>query len=150
MLTIIGLGLSLSAITAVSTNKTSNSTAKTSINTTAIDNIGQDESKFQDVQGVSEEATIAQQGYGDCWADSEYLYDKLTAAGVPVRIMGYENRGTGAGYRHAWIEINTGEGWQQWNYTKYHSAHYGDVGGGTPCVIIGPGNSTADILSTGY
>ena len=149
MITLIALGISLTAITAFSTTNTTNSSKK--VNTSAVlDSIGQEESHFGDVQGVSDEASLVQYGYGDCWADSEWLYDKLTVAGVPVRIMGYVGGGSGAGYRHAWVEINVGNGWQMWNYGKYNSQHYGDVGDGTPYVLIGPGNSSADILSTGY
>lgn len=149
---LIIIALPLTVITVFATTNTNTTHIKTNItNTTAkLNTIGQQEAQYKDVQGVSDVNSFTQLGYGDCWADSMWLYDKLTAAGIPVRIMGYEDEGYGAGYRHAWVEINTGNGWTMWNYTGYNSQHYGDVGDGTPYVLIGPGNSTANIQSTGY
>lgn len=131
--------------------------ASKKVNVTAIvDAIGQQEAQFGDVQHVtlddgSDNASVLETyGYGDCWADACWLYNKLSAAGIPVRIMGYEDGGIGDGWRHTWIEIDVGNGWQTWNYTYYNSQHAGDNGYGTPFVLIGPGNATADIMSTGY
>lgn len=123
--------------------------------TAILDAIGRQEAQFDDVQGVTlyglDDARVMDYyGYGDCWADSCWLYDKLTAAGIPVRIMGYKDGGWGAGWRHTWIEINIGNGWETWNYTKYNSKHAGDNGYGTPFVLVEPGKAPADILSTGY
>lgn len=120
-----------------------------------VDAIGHEEAKFEDVQGVTlygiDDATVIEEyGYGDCWADSCWLYNKLSAAGIQVRIMGYEDGGRDAGYRHTWIEINLGKGWETWNYTKYESKHAGDNGYGKPFVLIGPGHAPADIMKTGY
>jgi hypothetical protein len=152
VLMLIAIAIPLTVITVFATTNTNSTHIKTNTtNTTAkLNAIGQQEAQYKDVQGVSDVNSFNQLGYGDCWADSMWLYDKLTAAGIQVRIMGYVNRGTGVGYRHAWVEINTGNGWTMWNYTGYNSQHYGDVGCGTPYVLIGPGNSTADIESTGY
>jgi hypothetical protein len=142
----------LTAITVFATTSTNSTHIKTNnTNTTAkLNAIGQQEAQYQDVQGASDVNSLTKLGYGDCWADSTWLYDQLTAAGIQARIMGYVNDGTGIGYRHAWVEINTGNGWQTWNYTGYNSQHYGDVGGGTPYVIIGPGNPNPNIESTEY
>lgn len=126
------------------------------INYTAIvDAIGMQEAQFGNIQhvtiyGIDDESVIQEYGYGDCWADACWLYNKLSAAGVQVRIMGYEDGGIDDGYRHTWIEINIGNGWQTWNYTKYNSQHAGDNGYGTPFVLIGPDNAPADIMKTGY
>jgi len=149
VLTLIGLGFSIGAIAAYSNTNTGNNSG-IKVNSSVIDAIGLEESQYKDVQGISDLETFKKLGYGDCWADSEWLYNKLNAVGVPARIMGYENGGTGPGYRHTWIEINIGDGWQQWNYKKYNSQHYGDVSGGTPYVLISPSQNKADILSTGY
>ncbi|MCE5214753.1 MAG: transglutaminase domain-containing protein, partial [Methanobacterium sp.] len=91
-----------------------------------VDAIGQEEAKFDDVQkitldGIDDATVIEYYGYGDCWTDSCWLYNKLSAAGVQVRIMGYEDGGRDDGYRHTWIEFNIGHGWETWNYTKYGS-----------------------------
>lgn len=131
-----------------------NSNKKVDI-TAILDTIGQQEAQFDDVQhvtldGADDASVIDYYGYGDCWADSCWLYNKLSAEGIPVRIMGYKDGGIGDGYRHTWIEINTGNGWQTWNYTKYNSKHAGDNGYGTPFVLIEPGNSPANIGKTGY
>lgn len=120
-----------------------------------VDAIGHEEAKFEDVQkitinGISDATVIDEYGYGDCWADSCWLYNKLSAAGIQVRIMGYEDGGRDDGYRHTWIEINLGKGWETWNYTKYESKHAGDNGYGKPFVLIEPGKAPADIMKTGY
>ncbi len=115
-----------------------------------LPSIGQQEAQIADVQGQSDPSVLIQVDYGDCWADSMWLYHQLTANGVQARIMGYQGGGYGAGYRHTWVEINTGDGWKSWDYTGYNSQHYGDVGDGTPFVLIGPDNPNADIGSTGY
>lgn len=115
-----------------------------------LDAIGKAEAKYGDVQGISDLATFIKKGYGDCWADSLWLYTQLTSAGIQARIMGYVGGGYGIGYRHAWVQINVGNGWQSWNYAKYDSNHCGDCNCGTPYVLIGPGKSNPSIVSTGY
>ena len=126
------------------------------INYTAIiDAVGQEEAQFGDVQhvtiyGIDDASVIENYGYGDCWSDACWIYNKLSALGVPVRIMGYEDGGNDDGYRHTWIEINIGNGWQTWDYKKYNSQHAGDNGYGTPFILIGPGNAPADVMKTGY
>ncbi|MGO9388134.1 MAG: PQQ-binding-like beta-propeller repeat protein [Methanobacterium sp.] len=112
--------------------------------------IAQKDDEFMDIQGVSDATSLIQLGYGDCWANSEWLYDKLNAAGIKAQIMGYVDDGYGVGYRHAWVEIYTINGWQSWNYIGTNSQHYGNLVTGTPFVLIGASNHKADILSTGY
>jgi hypothetical protein len=126
------------------------------VNYTAIlDLVGQEEAQFDDVQqvtiyGIDDASVIELYGYGDCWADACWIYNKLSALGVPVRIMGYVDGGRDDGYRHTWIEVNVGHGWETWDYKKYNSKHAGDNGYGTPYVLIEPGNAPADIMKTGY
>ncbi|OPY24468.1 MAG: Pseudomurein-binding repeat protein [Methanobacterium sp. PtaU1.Bin242] len=134
----------------VSAASTSEGTGSSTSVKTTLDAIGKAEAKYGDVQGISDVATFVRLGYGDCWADSMWLYSKLTSTGILARIMGYVNGGYGVGYRHAWVQINTGNGWVNWDYSGYNSQHYGDVGTGTPKVLIGPGVSNPSILSTGY
>ena len=93
-----------------------------------VDSIGYAEAKFRDIQGQSSPSVMAQVGYGDCWADSGWLYNKLSAAGVPVRVM--STTSGGIYYLHRWVEINIGNGWQTWDYAKYHSQHYSALGSG--------------------
>ena len=108
----------------------SSTTTLTTTNTKAqaiVDSIGYAEAKFKDIQGQSSPTVMAQVGYGDCWADSGWLYNKLSAAGIAVRIIGHT---TGSYPLHRWIEINIGNGWQTWNYAKYNSQHHGPTGSG--------------------
>jgi len=93
-----------------------------------VDSIGYAEAKFRDVQGQSSASVMEKCGYGDCWADSSWLYGKLSAAGISVRIM--STTSGGVYYLHRWVEINVGNGWQTWNYAKYHSQHYSALGSG--------------------
>ena len=121
-----------------------------------LDTIGKEEAKFADVQGVTykgldDAGVITHYGYGDCWADSSWLYNQLSAAGIQVRIMGYSNApSSSAWYRHAWAQINIGNGWVDWNYVGYGSQHHGNGGGYSPIVLINPGHTPAEIGSTGY
>ena len=130
----------------------SNGTTGTSLQS-VIDSIGRTEANFRDVQGQSSASTMSRVGYGDCWADSEWLYNKLNAAGVSARIMGYVGGGTGAWYRHAWVQINTGSGWVTWNYAKYASQHHGDGLHAAAYVLIAPSKKIVDVanmVATGY
>lgn len=92
-----------------------------------VDYIGYTEAKFRDIQGQSSPSVMERVGYGDCWADSGWLYNKLSAAGIPVRIIGHT---TGAYPLHRWVDINIGNGWQEWNYAKYNSQHHPSTGSG--------------------
>ena len=109
-----------------------------------LDEIGREEAKFGSVQNVcSRSSCYIRYKTGDCWADSEWLYDKLNNAGIPARIMG--NRG-GSYPRHTWIEINMGSGWQTYPYSKYGSRHVGIPSGvGRVFVLIKEGNPPAHI-----
>jgi len=118
--------------------------------------IGSAEAKFADVQGVTyngldDASVLIHYGYGDCWADSSWLYNQLNAAGIQARIMGYANApASSVWYLHAWVQINIGNGWVDWNYAEYNSQHHGNGGGYTPKVLIDPGKAPAEIASTGY
>ena len=101
--------------------------AKSSNLQSIVDSIGYSEAKFADVQGQSSPTVMAHVGYGDCWADSGWLYSNLSSASVQVRIMGC----TSGNYPlHHWVAINIGNGWQTWDYAKYNSQHHGALGSG--------------------
>lgn len=121
----------------------------TGYNNQTLDAIGYEEAKFGSVQEVCSNARCYEElGKGDCWADSEWLYNHLNAAGIPARIIG--NRG-GRWPKHAWVEINLGNGWETYPYAKYGSKHVGIPSGvGTPFVLIPEGGTNANILATGY
>jgi outer membrane protein assembly factor BamB len=126
------------------------STITSTPSTAVLYTIAQKDAQFMDIQGVSDATSLIKLGYGDCWANSEWLYDKLNTAGIQAQIMGYVNGGYGVGYRHAWVEIYTINGWQSWDYIGTNSQHYGNLVTGTPFVLISASNKKADILSTGY
>lgn len=109
-----------------------------------LDRIGKEESRFGSVQGhCSRASCYEREGTGNCWADAEWLYNKLNAAGIPARIMG--NRG-GSYPRHTWIEINMGSGWTTYPYAKYGSKHTGVPSGvGRVFVLIKEGGTNAHI-----
>ncbi len=111
-----------------STTITTNSNVQSILNA-----IGTAEAKFADVQGQSSPSVMAKCGYGDCWADSGWLFEQLTAKGIETRIMEASNP-SGLYYLHRWVEINIGNGWVVWDYAKYNSQHYGELGYG-PFVV---------------
>ena len=89
--------------------------------------IQKEHQRFADLQKCNSCGFMQEKlGYGDCWADSFWLYKKLTDAGIPVRIVccGYCHSSGG----HRWIEINTDGTWKEWDYVAYHHPthhHYG-------------------------
>lgn len=93
-----------------------------------IDTIGRQEAKYADIQGQSSPTVMEKVGYGDCWASAHWLFNKLKAAKIPVRVM--QTSSGGILYLHQWVEINTGSGWKTWDYNKYNSQHYGRLGSG--------------------
>jgi hypothetical protein len=117
-----------------------------------INEIGASEAQYPDPypQVCSDVSCFNTTTGGDCWADAAWLYNTLSAAGFQARIMGYVDGGSGVGYRHTWVQVYLLGLWQTWNYQGFYSHHFGDVGGGTPFVLIGPGNAPADISQTGY
>jgi len=108
-------------------SKTSTSIKSSSSAQATVDSIGYAEAKFRDIQGQSSASVMDKCGYGDCWADSSWLYGKLSSAGIAVRIIGHT---TGSYPLHRWIEINIGNGWKTWDYAKYNSQHHGPTGSG--------------------
>jgi len=57
----------------------------------ALAGIMQNAAAFGYCSGVSTAAAMEQVGAGDCWAMSEYLYQRMTAAGMHARIIQYAN-----------------------------------------------------------
>ncbi len=74
-----------------------------------MDSIGYAEAKFEDIQGQSSPTVRDRIGYGDCWADIGWLYNKLSAASIVVRIMGYKS---GNYPLHRWVAVNICNGGQ--------------------------------------
>lgn len=59
---------------------------------------------------------IEKKGMGDCWNMSEWLYNKLTLAGVRARIVEYP---TSMSPRHRSVQIYTNDKWEDLPYDKY-------------------------------
>lgn len=136
----------------VSAWSTSSSTLPTGAQS-IIDSIGYSEAKYEDIQGQSSASVMEKVGYGDCWADSQWLYNKLNAAGIPAQIMGYVGGGTGAWYRHAWVRYYNGSTYVDWQYTKYNSQHFGDGLKAASYVLIAASSKVVDVsamVATGY
>jgi len=109
-----------------SISKTSSEGAPSGSVQAKIDAIGYKEATYERAQGNSNPTTMEKIGWGDCWASSSWLYNKLSAVGVKVRIV----QCSGGSYPlHRWAQINTGNGWVTWNYAKYNSQHIGAIGG---------------------
>lgn len=109
------------------TSKTSSGEGAPSTLQDKINAIGYQEAKYKRAQGNSNPTTMEKIGWGDCWASSSWLYNKLSSAGVKVRIV----QCIGGSYPlHRWAQINTGNGWVTWNYAKYSSKHIGAIGSG--------------------
>lgn len=108
----------------------------------SIDQIGYAEAKFRDCQPeacgpqTSTPTANDKYGYSDCWGDSYWLFNKLKAIGVKVRIVCCN---TG---EHRWIQINTNGSWQNWNYQKYNSQHHGSEACSGSTYHVLPGYST--------
>jgi len=65
--------------------------------------------------------------------------------------MGYVGGGSGVWWRHAWVQVNAGNGWKDWDYEGFNSHHFGNgCGGCKPYVLIASGKPSANILATGY
>lgn len=118
-----------------------------------VDKIGKDEAKYKNIQGdwYSYLNNFLSAGGGNCWGSSLYLYTRLTAEGISARIMGYVGGISNNAFKHAWVQLNTGSGWKNWDYKKYSSKHNGELGGGTKIVLIGPGvKGTPDLVKAYY
>ena len=114
-------------VSVTSLSKSSTSIKSGSSAQAIVDSIGYAEAKFRDIQGQSSPSVMDKCGYGDCWADSGWLYNKLSKAEIAVRIIAHT---TGSYPLHRWIEINIGNGWKTWDYEKYNSQHHGPTGSG--------------------
>ena len=112
------------SVSAQSLNGTTTTTSSSDVQS-IINAIGYAEAKYLDIQGQSSASVMESVGYGDCWADSYWLYNKLSAAGISVRIV----QCSGGSYPlHRWVQINIGSGWVNWNYSGYSSYHCGSLG----------------------
>ena len=57
------------------------------------------------------EADLEKNGCGDCYAMSDYLYEKLNAAGIPTRILQYYSPYSGSG-THRTVQVENNGQWE--------------------------------------
>lgn len=98
--------------------KASGSTAsKPATTTNKLDSILKQGAKYKWKSGCTKEACIIKNGWGDCWAMSDYLYNELKKAGYKVREIQYI---TSESLRHRTVQILNGTTWQDLPYKKYN------------------------------
>ncbi len=77
----------------------------------SVDQIMIGASKYNYISGISDAKGLIANGGGDCWAMSDYLYQKLTAAHIHARIIQYateyasNHRSVQYYYNGAWIGV---------------------------------------------
>jgi hypothetical protein len=129
----------------VATSSSTDSVAATGTgNLSTITAIMAADDKYHDCQGAKYSYINANADYGcsNCWGNSYWLYQKLTAAGIQARIVcgngGCKSNGAG----HRWVQYNIGQGWVNMPYDNIH--HYGQgsrtVDGILPHPEAGSGN----------
>jgi len=85
--------------------------------TATIDDIGRAAARFGYCHACSDAACMERTGCGDCWAHSDWLYQKLTAAGVRARIIQY---GTSLASNHRSVQIYMNGQWADFPYRNYN------------------------------
>lgn len=81
-----------------------------------ITQIGRDASRFKFVLGsCSTAACMEKKGSGDCWAMSDYLYNRLTSAGIRAKIVQYK---TSMSNNHESVLYYKGGSWIDFPYSE--------------------------------
>lgn len=114
---------SASADTTTTTSTTTETSTKTETTTSTSSSSGSTLSAILASganYGYSHSASTASgmvsSGSGDCWAMSDYLYSKLSAAGITSRIVQYS---TSYSSRHRSVQIYGSSGWYDVPYSSY-------------------------------
>jgi N-acetylmuramoyl-L-alanine amidase len=107
----------------VSTTKKSTITTKTSVSKktstasySSLSSILASGAKYGYSHSASTAAAMMACGSGDCWAMSDYLYSKLSAAGIHSRIVQYS---TAYSSRHRSVQLYQNGGWVDVPYSSY-------------------------------
>ncbi len=83
---------------------------------TKLDQILRDAAKFGYCSGCSDANCLVKRGCGDCWAMSDYLFNRLTEAGFQARVIQYA---TGQSPRHRTVQIYLDGQWVDIPYREY-------------------------------
>jgi hypothetical protein len=94
------------------------STLSSASTTGAVASIMKTASKYGYSHAASTAAAMERIGAGDCWAMSEYLYNKMTAAGVKARIIQYS---TSYSSNHRSVQYILNNAWVNAPYRTYFS-----------------------------
>lgn len=106
----------------LTTTKKSTTTTKTSVSKTSttssatLSQILASGAKYGYSHAASTAAAMVSCGSGDCWAMSDYLYSKLSAAGINSRIVQYS---TAYSSRHRSVQLYQGGKWVDVPYSSY-------------------------------
>ncbi len=82
-----------------------------------LDGIMKESAKFRYSHSCSDAQCLQATGQGDCWAHSEWLYLRLTQAGIRCRILQYP---TSASPRHRSVQIYANGAWADVPYKQYN------------------------------
>lgn len=83
----------------------------------SLQQIGQAGARFAYSHSCSDEGCLESTGSGDCYAMSDWLYDKLCAAGVKAQIL-WQSGPT----NHRWVQIYANGTWTDFPYDQYNFA----------------------------
>jgi methionine-rich copper-binding protein CopC len=105
----------LSINTKIATSTTSSEGVKVGVGT-----IMKGASKYGYSHSASTASAMVRNGAGDCWAMSEYLYNKMRAAGIHARIIQYS---TSYSSRHRSVQYLLNGSWVDAPYRTYFSTN---------------------------
>lgn len=97
-----------------------NSKKKSNVDDT-IKQICDEISKFSYSNSCSDGNCIKSSKKGDCWALSDYIYNRLKSAGISAKIYQYV---TGSSNQHRQVKYQDGSNWVMFPYSKSGIDHY--------------------------
>lgn len=102
--------------TTKSTTKTSTSKKTSTTSSSTLSQILASGAKYGYSHSASSAAAMESIGSGDCWAMSDYLYSKLSAAGIDARIVQYS---TAYSSNHRSVQLYENGAWVDVPYSSY-------------------------------
>lgn len=81
-----------------------------------LQRIGSRAAQFKYQTGCSNAACLEQNGWGECWAMSDWIYNQLTAAGVRAKIVQYP----ATSYNHRSVLYYSNGTWVDFPYRQYN------------------------------
>ncbi len=90
----------------------------TTVSGGTLDSIGQKAATFKYGGNCGTGDCIEKAGHGDCFNMSDWLYDKLTAAGIKCKIIEYDSPYASSG-RHRTVQLYQNNQWVDFPYQQY-------------------------------